>query len=333
MPGSNSGIQQFINRELPPGVAGDWAGANIRASVTVGPWALVAPPSGTTVGVIGWANPETGICSNYFQPNSFPGFIHREQQAQGLQASGGAIVANIAPTQVLSGYPVTALSQGTFWGLFQGSASVGNTVYANPTTGALIAAASGGSVTVTGASGTVAASVLTLTVAPTSGSFAVGQIISMVGLPPGTYATAVSGNAIGSTITLANLDGATIPAIASAAAITGYGQQAVQWLCMENVAAFASFTATLAAESGSGPFGLLTVSAVGSGTIYPGQWIQSSGSVAVPLTSNIQIINQVSGTTGGTGTYLTSNTIAVASGQTFTSYNGQMAKVSSWAPL
>src|SRR6185437_3813024 len=139
MPGNQSGIQTWVNRELPPGVAGDWAGANIRASVSVGPWALFAPPSGTTVGVIGWANAATGICSNYFQPNSFPGFIHREQQANGLQTSGSGIVVNVAATQVLSGYPVTALSQGSFWGLFQGSASVGNSVYANPTTGALIA--------------------------------------------------------------------------------------------------------------------------------------------------------------------------------------------------
>jgi hypothetical protein len=327
MPGTNAGFQTFMNRELPPGVPGDWAGANIRATVLVGPWSLVAPPSGTTVGGIGWANPETGICSSYFQPNSFPGFVKRALQAQIYQFLG------ISTQQIAPGYMVAAHAQGDFWGLFQGGCSVGNSVYANPTTGALIAGASGAAVTVTGASGTVSGSVLTLTVAPTSGTFAVGQVISMAALPAGTYATAVSGNSIGSTITLANLDGTAIPNIGTAAAITGYGQQAVQWLAMQSVAAAASFTATLAASAGLGPFGVLTVSAVASGTIEVGQWVQSSGATPVPLTANIQILEQTSGTTGGAGDYLVSNTIAVGSGETFTTYNGQMAKISSWAPL
>ncbi len=327
MPQANAGFQTFLNRELPPGVPGDWAGANIRATVLVGPWSLVAPPSGTTVGVIGWANPATGICSSYFQPNSYPGFIKRDLQAQIYQFLG------IATQQIASGYMVAAHAQGDFWGLFQGGCSVGSSVYANPTTGALIAGATGAAVTVTGASGTVSGGVFTFTVAPTSGTFAVGQIISMAALPPGTYATAVSGNAIGDTITLANLDGTAIPNIGTAAAVTGYGQQAVQWLCMQTVPAAASVTATLAAGSGLGPFGVLDVSAVGSGTLEPGQWVQSSGTVPVPLTANIQILEQLTGTTGGVGTYLVSNTIVVASGQTFTSYQGQMAKISSWASL
>ena len=333
MPGYTGGTQQFVNRELPPGVLGDWAGANIRATVLVGDWQSVAPPSGTTIGVIGWSNPATGICSSYYQPNSFPGFIHRNQQGIGLQASGGAILTNAVATQVLSGYPVAAHAQGDFWGAFQGGCGVGNSVYANPTTGALIAGASGAAVTVTGASGTVSGGVLTLTVAATSGSFAAGQIISMAALPPGTYATSASGSGIGATIGLANLDGTAIPSIGTAAAVTGYGQQLVQWLCMETIPAAASVTATLAAESGAGPFGVLDVSAVSSGTIVPGQWIQSSGPVAVPLTSNILIIEQISGTIGGVGTYLTQGYIAVASGQTFTTYQGTMAKISSWAPL
>jgi hypothetical protein len=332
MPGSNSGFQTFINRELPPGVAGDWAGANIRATVPVGPWALVAPPSGTTVGVFGWANPATGICSTYYQPSCFAGFIHREQQAQALQTSGASIAANSETMQILSGYPVIALAQGDFWGLFQGGCSVGNSVYVNPTTGALIAGASGAAVTLTGGSGTISSSgLLTLTVATSPESMAVGQVVSMAGVPPGTYITSLAGvGAIGTTAQLANLDGNAIPTVASATAFTVYGQQLVSWLCMDNVSAAASFTATLAAESGFGPFGLLTVSAVGSGTLVPGQWIQSSGTVPVPLTSNIQIVSQVSGTTGSTGTYLVSNTIAVGTGQTFTTYNGQLAKISSW---
>jgi hypothetical protein len=340
MLGTNNGIQTFVNRELAPGAPGDWAGANIRASVPVGPWALVAPPSGVTIGAIGWANPATGYCTNYFQPNSFPGFIHREQQAQGLQTSGSLIVPNVVAPTILSGNPVTALAQGDFLGLFQGGDSVGNSVYANPTTGALIAGASGAGVTVSVSSGgaSVTSGVLTTTDANVSGgTIAAGQIVVDSGgnLPPGTYIASAAGTGSGTHLwNLANLDGSTIPNI-SAGSLTWkiYGQQPVQWLCMESVPAAASFTATLAASSGQGPFGVLTVSAVGSGVIVPGQWIQSAGATPVPLSSNIQIIQQLTGTTGSTGTYLTSNTIAVGSGETFTTYQGQLATISSWSPL
>jgi hypothetical protein len=333
MLGSNNGIQTFVNRELPPGAPGDWAGANIRASVPVGPWALIAPPSGTTIGAIGWANPTTGICSNYFQPSSFPGFIHREQQGQGLQTSGVLIVPNVVATAVLSGNPVTALSQGDFWGLFQGGCSAGNSVYANPTTGALIAGASGA-----GVSGAITAASLSsagvLTVATITGTpLAVGQIITGVGVPPGSYIASLGTGAGGAgTYNLANLDG-TAFATVSSEAMAYYGQQPVQWLAMESIPAAASFTATLAAQGGPSPFGVLTVSAVGSGVLVPGQWIQSAGATPVPLSSNIQLIQQLTGTTGSTGTYLTSGVIAVGSGETFTTYQGQLAKISSWSPL
>lgn len=327
MPGNNSGFQSFVNRELPIGVPGDWAGANIRASVLVGPWALVAPPSGTTVGVIGWANPATGLCTNYFQPNSFPGFIHREQQAIITQFLG------LATQQIPSGYPVTAQAQGDWFGLFQGGCSVGNSVYANPTTGALIAGASGAGVSGAITSASLASTGVLTVVTITGTPLTVGQIITGTGVPAGSYIASLgSGSGGAGTYNLANLDG-TAFATVGAEAMTYYGQQPVQWLCMESIPAAASFTATLAASSGAGPFGVLTVSAVGSGVLVPGQWIQSSGTIPVPLTSNIQILQQLTGTTGSTGTYLVSNTIAVGSGQTFTTYQGQMAKLSSWAPL
>lgn len=333
MLGTNNGIQTFVNRELPPGSPGDWAGANIRASVPVGPWSLVAPPSGTVIGAIGWANPVTGFCSNYFQPNSFPGFIHREQQAQGLQTSGGSILANVVAPTILSGNPVTALSQGDFWGLFQGGCSVGNSVYANPTTGALIAGASGA-----GVSGAITSASLSsagvLTVATITGTpLALGQIITGVGVPPGSYIASLGTGAGGAgTYNLANLDGTPFTTV-GAEAMSYYGQQPVQWLCMEGIPAAASFTATLAASVGQGPFGVLTVSAVASGVIVPGQFIQSAGATPVPLSANIQIIQQLTGTTGNTGTYLTDSYITVGAGETFTTYQGQLAKISSWSPL
>ena len=332
MPGSNAGFQTFVNRNLPVAAPGDWAGANIRASVPVGPWALVAPPAGTTVGVIAWADPNAGIASNYFRPNSFSSFIHREQQA--LITSFLAL----ATQQIPQGFPVTALARGDFWGIFTAGCSVGQKVYANPTTGALTGAATGGSViaAISAGGGSVTAGVLTTVDADASGSaIAVGQIVVDSGgnLPPGTYIASAAGTGSGTHLwNLANLDNAAIPNV-SAGSLTWnlYGAQETQFFCMQNVAAAASFTATLAASPGQGPFGVLTVSAIASGVLLKDQWIQSAGTVPVPLTANIQIIEQLTGTAGSTGTYLVSNTIAVASGQTFTTYNGQLAKISSWA--
>lgn len=75
-------------------------------------------------------------------------------------------------------------------------------------------------------------------------------------------------------------------------------------------AAAAAGTA-LAAASVTGAIadtGVLTVSAVGSGTLYPGQEITGAG---VPAGTVIQA--QLTGTTGGVGTYQTNTTTVVAS--------------------
>lgn len=53
----------------------------------------------------------------------------------------------------------------------------------------------------------------------------------------------------------------------------------------------------------------MTVSAVGSGTIYPGATLYGTG-----VTANTVIISQLTGTTGGIGTYLVSVSQTVASG-------------------
>lgn len=324
-------FQTRVNREMPVAAPGDWAGANIRANVPVGPWMLVAPPSGTTVGVICWADPTNGIASSYFRPNSFAGFVHREQQA--LITTFLAI----ATQQIPSGLPVTAQAQGDYWGIFTAGCSVGQKVYANPLTGALSGNATGNGVTVTITAGgaSITSGVLTTTDADVTGTPAVGQIVSDSGgnVPLGTYIASSGGTGSGTHIwNLANADGTAIPNVA-AGSLTWklYGVQETQFVCAQNVAAAASVTATLAASAGQGPFGVLTVTAVGSGALAPQQFIQSSGTVPVPLSANIQIIEQLTGTTGSTGTYLVSNTIAVASGQTFTTYNGQMAKIGTWA--
>src|SRR5882724_8155491 len=109
---TRTGFQSFVNNELPIAVAGDFASANPRASVVGGPGAYVAPQAGTTVGVFAWFDPSTGIASNYFKPNSFLAFVHRENQALITAFLG------IASAQVVPGEMVTGQIQGDYYGIF-----------------------------------------------------------------------------------------------------------------------------------------------------------------------------------------------------------------------
>lgn len=59
----------------------------------------------------------------------------------------------------------------------------------------------------------------------------------------------------------------------------------------------ASVTASIAAATGGNP-GILTVTVVGSGTLYPGMALAGTG-----VTKGTKILSQISGTTGGVGTY------------------------------
>lgn len=327
LPGSGDGFQSFVNKELPPGIPGDWAGANIRANFPAGPFQLVASPGGVTVGAMAWANPATGLATTYFVPNAASGFVHRE--GQGIITS----FLGIATMEIPGGDGVTPQVQGDWWGLLAGGGTAGQKIYADPVTGALSAGATGGSVKLTGGLGTIAASVLTVTTAPSPANLAVGQIIEMAGVPHGTYIASLGTGTGGlGTYNLANVDGTAIPNVGSATAFTAYGTQETQFFLAQNVTADANFTATLAAPAAGTAFGVLTVSAVGSGALAPGQFISSAGAVAVPGSANIQILQQLTGTSGGTGTYLTSNTsYVVGSGQAFTGTQGKMGKISSWA--
>jgi len=72
----------------------------------------------------------------------------------------------------------------------------------------------------------------------------------------------------------------------------------------------ASVTASIAAGTTAGT-GIMTVTVVGSGTLYPGMNLASATSGFQPGTF---IMSQLSGTTGGVGTYLVSVSQTVASG-------------------
>lgn len=316
-PGSGTGFQTFVNNLPPVGVQGDFAGANIRANVVASLNGFVATPAGVTVGYGCWADATYGLAASYYRPNSFMGFVHRNMQ--GLITT---YLANSGLT-IPGGDPVVPMADGDFWGYFVSIAAVGQKVYFNPVTGALTAAATGGSVTASNTSATTSGGNTLTLVGTTTGTVAIGQAVVMAGLPAGTYITAGSGTSW----TIANADGATIPNI-STTAVSFFGVQESQFVVASPVVADASFTAALAVPTAPSLFGVLTVSAVASGTLVPGQWLSATG---LPATANIQLLNQLTGTTGSTGTYLTTNTFyTIGSTSSFAGTQGKLGKISSW---
>lgn len=316
-PGSGTGFQTFVNNLPPVGVQGDFAGANIRANVVASLNGFVASPGGVTVGQGCWADPAYGIAASYYRPNSFMGFVHRNMQ--GLITT---YLANSGLT-IPGGDPVTAMDQGDFWGLFASSAAVGQKVYFNPVTGALTAAATGGSVTASNTSATTSGGNTLTLVGTTTGTVAIGQAVVMAGLPAGTYITAGSGTSW----TIANVDGATIPVITTTA-VSFFGVQESPFFVASPVVADVSFTAALAVPAAPSLFGVLTVSTIASGVLVPGQWLSATG---LPASANIQLLNQLTGSAGSTGTYLTTNTFyTIASTSSFAATAGKLGKLSSW---
>lgn len=99
--------------------------------------------------------------------------------------------------------------------------------------------------------------------------------------------------------------------------VTGANMSVQNCLFIANFAAIASvFTGQVASVTGAIAGTLLTVSVIGSGTLYPGSTIAATG-----ITLGTVILNQLSGTTGGVGTYTVSVSQTFASGTITTSSN------------
>jgi hypothetical protein len=331
-PGSGDGFQSFVNNALPPAIAGDFAGANIRANVVAGAFGFTATPAGVLIGVGGWANPATKQVSNYFQLASAPGFVHRE---------GQAVITNflgISTMTILQGMAVTLFDQGDFWGIFTGGATPMQKVYVDPLFGALSGNATGNSVVGANTGASIAGNVLTTTDADQTGSaLAVGQIITGGTVPAGTYIGSAAGTGSGTHLwNLLNLDGTAIPNNAGPFTSANYGVQETQFVVASVVSANALFTASLAAPVAPALFGILTVTAVASGVLAPGQWLSATGGGGLPGSQNVQILEQLTSTAGGgalgnTGTYLASNpSQVVTSTNTFVGTQGQLGRISSW---
>lgn len=328
-PGSGDGFQTFVNNPLPKGVPGDFAGANIRANVVAGAFAYYATPAGVQVGVGAWFNPATKQASNYYQGSAFKGFVHREGQTVITTFLG------IASMGILSGEAVTGMAEGDFWGLFNAGATAAQKVYFDALTGALTSAATGGTVVGSNATGSITSSVYTSTDADQTGSaIAVNQVITGAGIPAGTYIASAAGTGSGTHLwNLANADGTAIANVTSEA-IANHGAQESQYTVAENVTADTTFTASIAIPVAPSEYSIMTVTAIGSGSIVPGQWLSATGGGGLAGSLNVQVLEQLTAVSpaggGGTGTYLVTVSPVVTSTNTFVATQGKIGRISSW---
>jgi hypothetical protein len=315
------GFQQQVQRQPAPAVAGDFAGANIRTSVSAPPGGYTAAPNGVTVGNMAWGNPATGIMSNYFQAASLLGFVHRENQ--------GLITLFLSPVtmQAVEGYPVNAESRGDFWGNFPGGATIGQKVYADPVTGALSSAATGGALTAKSTASSLAATGILTVGATLTGTITIGQAVTGAGIPAGLSVGSQLSGSTGSTGTYQLVDqngqlvSGTFPVVTSEV-VNFQGLIETPWEVVSNADVAASFTGVIVATT-NGP-GELTTTSV-TGTIKIGDTVSGAG--VAPFT---QITSQISGTVGGAGVYTVSNATPVTSAS-MTSIAGQLARISTWS--
>jgi|SRR6185312_1561624 len=323
-----------VNAQPAPAVPGGFAGCNPRAAVLAPPGGYVAAPDypasfgGATkealiVGRFAWFNYATGQASNYYQPGSILGFVQRQ--------NGMTVIKDFLGESRLGfqqGFPVTGHNQGDFYADFTpGPDAAGLTVYADPVTGQATAAAAGQGVQFAITASLANTGVLTVTV--TAGTLAVGQVVTGTNVPVGSFITAQLTGTAGSTGTYQLNQGATV----GSEAMVATGKVETKFKLAQPVAGAVAFTgAWLGTVVPAGaPFagltvadGLLTVSAVASGTLAPGQLL---GGTNVPAFA--QILSQKSGTPGGTGVYLT-NLFALIASESLTAGQGDTAKISTW---
>lgn len=270
-----------VNVAQAPAVAGDFASKNPRYSYDAGPNGLVAGPAGVTVARFAWAiapldgdgapasvsNTGTGLPS---------GFVHREQQAL-ITAYLGASGNVIQP-----GFGLTLMTSADFWVKNDGAneALYGQKAYANFADGKVTFAATGspGAASATGsiaagagasATGTITDNIFTA-VSALSGTFVVGGILTGSGVVTGTQIVRqLSGTTGGLGTYLLNI-----------------GEQSV--------------TSTTVTES----WGVFTAASALSGTFAPGYPLSGPGGSSDPVAAGTYIVSQLTGPTGGLGTYI-----------------------------
>ena len=124
-------FQQTLNRDLPRGVAGDFASTNPRQNMLAGEGALVA---GEAITVGQFAFVRDGKAYAAYEADDRVGFVHRNTQAIVALGSDASMV-------VPEGREVALFTSGDFYVQAPGTVAVGGTVYALNEDGSVQAAA------------------------------------------------------------------------------------------------------------------------------------------------------------------------------------------------
>lgn len=126
-------FQVDLNRDIPRGVAGDFASTNPRQSMLAGEGSLVAGEA-ITVGQFAYADLTDGKVYSALDTGLRIGFVHRNNQA--MVNPGQAASMTIG-----AGKEVTLFTSGDFYVVAPATVAVGGTVYALDADGTVQAAA------------------------------------------------------------------------------------------------------------------------------------------------------------------------------------------------
>lgn len=134
-------FQTQVNIQQAPGLPGDFASSNPRASVDAGQGALIAGTAGVTIGLFAWMDSQQLTVANT-GTGAPTGFVHREQQ--GLTTAYLAEYGGLIP----SGFMVTLMKSGDYFvkNAGSGAVTVGQKVFVNNATGQVSTAAAGSTV-------------------------------------------------------------------------------------------------------------------------------------------------------------------------------------------
>jgi hypothetical protein len=288
-----SGFQQVVNDQPAVGVAGDFASLNQYFSYPAGPGGLVSGPMGCVVGRFAWAVAPADADGTPSQVNNFgsgpvSGFVHREQQ--GLITHYLEASSNLIPT----GFQMGLMIGGDFWVENDGAAQalLGQKAYANFADGKVTFAATGSPT----AGGTSTASTIAAETATVTASI-VGDTL-IVAAQSGAVLVAGALLASGTNVAAGTRVVRQLTSTAAGGALGGTGTYAVS--IPEQ---------TVASESMTFSYGLLTIGGTVTGNFGVGDVLSTSGGVTAGTT-----IYQNGTGAGGAGTYYVGTTQTVGSG-------------------
>lgn len=309
-------FQARINDNPAVAVAGDFADANVRATVVAPPNGFVAALATRSpiVGHFAWGNQVDGQAfSNYRgETTAKLGFVHRENQA---------VIVSFLDEDVLAievGLSVTLYNQGSFWANFTAGATVGQKVFVNYLDGSVYAANAGTTTTTaTGMTGAIVGATGVLTVSALTGTLHVGDVLTLGAIAEPVAIVAQISGTVGGVGTYQTNAVTNVAALTSVVAKSGIETD----FFVDSVALVNAVitTGSLAAT------GVLTVTTLASGAVAIGQRLSGVG---VPI--GAKVIGFVGGS-GGTGTYLTNIRGLVLTGRAMALSNGHLAKISTWS--